>query len=85
MPNTTTYAAYDESAIWGTGATPEAAIADATQWVNPEDAEAIEKSCSTAIMTPALAAIVASSGGNTNFDLLPDGTLGTGDEAYEAA
>jgi hypothetical protein len=81
----TTYAAFDETAIWGTGATPEAAIADAVQWVNAEDAAALRASCSTAIMTPELAAIVATTGGNTAASVLADGRLGTDEQHYAQA
>ena len=81
----TIYAAFDETAIWGTGATPEAAIADAAQWVNAEDAAALRASCRTAIMTPELAAIVADMGGNVGFGLLADGRLGTSDQHYAQA
>ena len=79
------YAAFDDSAIYGTGATPEAAIADVAQWINAEDFEAFKANCETAEMTPELAAIVASTGGNTKFGKLPDGRIGTGDQEFEAA
>jgi hypothetical protein len=83
--NTTTYAAFDETAIWGTGATPEAAIDDAVQWVNAENAADLRASCSTAIMTPELAALVDAMGGNVGFGILADGRLGTSDQQYEQA
>ena len=78
--NTTQYAAYDDQAIWGTGDTPEAALDDATQFVNADDAEALRESCSTAVMTPACAAKVESHGGNIAFGLLKNGLIATGDE-----
>ena len=70
------FAAYDDQAIWGTGETPEQAIADCTQWVDAEDAEALAASVKTAVMTDELAAKVAIRGGNIGFDLLPDGKIG---------
>lgn len=78
----TKVAAYDQMAIWGTGDTAEAAIADVSQWVDPEH---VTDPFETAVMTPELAAIVASAGGNTAFGLLPDGRLGTHAQAYAAA
>lgn len=81
----TTYAAFDDQAIWGTGSTPEAAIADVLQWIDAEGAEKFQASCKTAVMTPELAAIVATSGGNTAFGKLPDGRIGTYDQHYAAA
>jgi hypothetical protein len=70
------FAAYDDQAIWGTGETPEQAIADCTQWVNAEDAEELAASVKTAVMTDELAALVAVRGGNIGFELLSDGKIG---------
>ena len=72
-----TWAAYDDMAIWGTGATAAAAIADAAQWVNPEDAAKLQASCSTAIMTTELALQVERGGAASGHGLMPDGLLGT--------
>lgn len=78
----TTYAAYDDQAIWGTGDTPEAALTDAARWVNAEDAEKLVAGCRTATMTPELEQHVAYYGGNTGFGLLADGILGTNDQLF---
>lgn len=78
----TTYAAYDDQAIWGTGDTPEAAMADAAQWVNYEDAEKLLAGCRTAAMTPELLDMVECHGGSTGFGLLADGILGTNDQLF---
>lgn len=77
---TTTWAAYDDQAIWGTGPTKAAALRDVAQWVNPEDVARTRRGCGVAIMTEALAARVAASGGNCRFGLMPDNRLGTGEE-----
>lgn len=70
-----TFAAYDDQAIWGTGSTPEAAVADATQYVNAEDARRLAASVSTAPMDEMLIAYVAIHGGNCAFALGEDGVL----------
>lgn len=70
-----TFAAYDEQAIWGTGATPEAAIEDAAQWVGVEEAADMRATLKTAPMSDELASHVASAGGNCSFDLDDNGTL----------
>lgn len=75
QPTAPTFAAYDDQAIWGVGATPEAAVNDATQWVNREDAERLADSVDTAPMSTALAARVATQGGNCAFTLGEDGVL----------
>jgi len=80
-----TYAAYDDQAIWGTGKTPEEALDNATQFVHECDAEALREVCSTAVMTPACAAKVASHGGDIAFGLLKNGLIATGDEHYAEA
>ena len=72
-----TWAAYDDQAIWGTGPTAEAAIADAAQWVNAEDAARLQASCGTAIMTPELARQVEQGGAARGHGLMPDNRLGT--------
>lgn len=72
---TAMFAAFDDSAIWGVGATPEAAVADATQWVNTEDAERLIDSVDTAPMSPELAAYVGTQGGNCAFSLDANGVL----------
>lgn len=74
------WAAFDEQAIWGTGPTAAAALRDVAEWVNPEDVARTRKGCGTAIMTPALAAQVAATGGACRFGLMPDNRLGTGEE-----
>lgn len=80
-----TFAAFNDQAIFGTGATPELAIADVAQWVDAEHFEAFKAEAKTAEMTSALAEVVAASGGNTTFGKLPDGRIGTGDEHYAGA
>lgn len=80
MTTTTQYAAYDEEIIWGVGETPEAAVADCTQWVNPEDAEALQASVDTAPMSARLAARVEVAGGNVPFVLRADGVLDLDDD-----
>lgn len=85
MSKTTTFAAYDDQAIWGVGTSPEAAMANAVEFVNADDADALRASCNTAAMTVALAARVENRGGAIAFGLLPNGILGTGDEAFDAA
>lgn len=82
---TLTYAAFDDTAIYGTGATAAAAVADCTQWVNAEDAATLQSECKTAAMTPELAVLVADMGGNVGFGLLADGRLGTSDQQYAQA
>mgnify|MGYP003585126805 CR=1 FL=1 len=83
------WAAYDDMAVWGTGPTAEAAIADATQWVNPEDAARTRKGCRTAVMSAALQGQVERGGSASGHALLFDGTLGTvwerADEVAEVA
>ena len=79
---TTQYAAYDDQAIWGTGDTPEAALDNAMQFANSDDAEALRKSCNTAAMTPSCAAKVERLGGGIAFRLLKNGLIATSDEAY---
>lgn len=71
------WAAYDEQAIWGTGPTAEAAIADAVQWVSAEDAARLKASLKTAAMTAALQEQVECGGSASGHDLMADGTLGT--------
>lgn len=80
-----TFAAFNGQAIFGTGETAELAIADVAQWVNAEHFEAFKAEAKTAEMTPALAEIVSTVGGNTTFGKLPDGRLGTAGEEYDAA
>lgn len=82
---TATFAAYDALAIWGIGATGEAAIADAAQWVDDDGGIELLCTCKTAAMTPELAALVADMGGNIGFGLLADGRLGTSDQLYAQA
>lgn len=81
-----TFAAYDDSIIWGTGATAEAAMSDAAQWVDDDGGIELLRTCKTAAMTPELAALVDAMGGNVGFVLLADGRLGTSDQhtAHEA-
>ena len=74
---TSKFAAFNDAAIFGTGLTTELAVADAAQWLNPEDVVRFQETCKTAIMTYELAKTVAESGGNTTFGLLSDGRLGT--------
>ena len=71
------WAAYDDCAVWGAGPTAAAAIADAAQWVGPEDAARLQASCGTAIMTPELALQVEQGGAARGHGLMPDGLLGT--------
>lgn len=71
------WAAYDDIAVWGTGPSAAAAIADVAQWVNPEDAARLQASCGTAIMTPELAKQVERGGAASGHGLLPDNRLGT--------
>lgn len=87
MSNTTTYAAFNGDAIWGTGATPEAALANVAEWIDMDDEKnaGFVDELDTAVMTPALAAAVESHGGNISFGKLPDGRVGTYDEHYAAA
>lgn len=83
------WAAYDDCAVWGTGPTAAAAIADAAQWVNPEDAARLQASLKTAVMTAALQDQVECGGSASGHDLMADGTLGTvwerADEVAEVA
>lgn len=82
---TATFAAYDASVIWGTGATGEAAIADAAHWVDDDGGIELQRTCKTAPMTPELAALVDAMGGSVGFGLLADGRLGTSDQHYAQA
>ena len=68
MTAATVFAAY-EQAIWGTGPTKDAAVADCTQWVNAEDAANLLASVKTAPMSADLAEHVATVGGNCAFEL----------------
>ncbi len=43
--NTDTFAAYDDSIIWGTGATAEAAMSDAAQWVDDDGGIELLRTC----------------------------------------
>lgn len=86
--NTTTsatFAAYDDSVIWGTGTTAEAAMSDAAQWVDDDGGIELLTTCKTAPMTPELAALVEAMGGNVGFGILADGRLGTSDQQYAQA
>lgn len=74
--STTQYAAYDEQAIWGTGTTPEAAIADCAEWTECAKFARLHV-LKTAPMTPALAKRVAFGGGGIPFGRLPSGELCT--------
>lgn len=77
-----TFAAYDDSIIWGTGATAEAAMSEAAQWVDDDGGIELLRTCKTAPMTPELAALVDAMGGTVGFGLLADGRLGTSDQHY---
>jgi len=79
-PKMTKFAAYLPDAIYGLGDNPDAAIENACEFINTEDAEEFRNNCKTAPMTDALIATVESKGGNTDFGLLQNGTLGTYDE-----
>jgi hypothetical protein len=81
----TAFAAYDDSIIWGTGPTAEAAMSDAAQWVDDDGGIELLRTCKTAPMTPELAALVDAMGGNVGFGILADGRLGTSDQQYEQA
>jgi len=73
------FAAYDIEAIYGIGPTELDAINDAIegQAMEEDDANALE----TREMTPALAEQVINPTGATTFAVLPDGRLGTCEEA----
>lgn len=77
-----TYAAFDDQAIWGTGDTPAAALADARGWLDPtrpDEVEPMIKAMSTAPMSAALATRVEKSGGNVAV-IVRDGMLITDEE-----
>lgn len=67
-------AAYDDQAIWGVGASAEAAIEDAAQWVDQKSADDLRATLKTAPMSDRLAAHVAHVGGNCAFEVA-DGLL----------
>lgn len=75
----TTYAAYDDQAIWGTGATEDQAREDAAQWVDHENRDDVLH-MRVAPMSPALADHVDSAGGNVAFHLDATGVLRLGYE-----
>ena len=60
----TMFAAYDVMAIWGVGASPELALADAKNWISTTD------HLRTAAMTGELFEQVALYGGNCAFDCM---------------
>lgn len=75
-----TWAAYNDQAVWGAGATPEAARKDAIEWLDRETAEDVAAGLSVAVMTPEMARQVATGGSAMLFGLMPDGRLGSKEE-----
>lgn len=71
------WAAYDDTAVWGTGPSAKAALINVREWVNPEDVARTRNGCGTAVMTPELAKQVEQGGAASGHGLLPDNRLGT--------
>ena len=71
------YAAYNEQAIFGIGATADAARKDAEQWLDRPDEAQQAAALAVAEMTADLATVVTGRGGGVAFDKLADGRLGT--------
>lgn len=76
---TTTYAVYDDTAIWGVGETPDAAWKDMEQWVGKGDVEKARETMRCDCMTEELKKCVDEQGGAIEFHVL-DGLLMTTSE-----